>query len=140
MRDRGLTVQGLTTAAGIWLVTAIGMTAGAGMYVESGVVTLMGLLALTVLRRFEDKEDHIVRRRIRVTLAPDGATAEAVTSRLEEICADVNVTSVELGAAADRRTTLVLEVQLSADVSVLQLLARLKAQTGVERVAIEVGS
>src|SRR5271168_2302318 len=36
------TVQGLTTAAGLWLVTAIGMSAGAGMFVESGVVMAMG--------------------------------------------------------------------------------------------------
>ena len=31
----GITVQGLTTAAGLWLVTAIGMCAGAGMFVVS---------------------------------------------------------------------------------------------------------
>ena len=47
----GMTIQGLTTAAGLWLVTAIGMCAGAGMYVESAVVTLFGIVALTVLGR-----------------------------------------------------------------------------------------
>src|ERR1700735_843835 len=31
---QGASVQGLTTAAGLWLVTAIGMCAGAGMFVE----------------------------------------------------------------------------------------------------------
>src|ERR1700683_2676706 len=41
----GVTVQGLTTAAGLWLVTAIGMSAGAGMFVESAVVTALGLVA-----------------------------------------------------------------------------------------------
>src|SRR5271155_1476802 len=49
----GVTVQGITTAAGLWLVTAIGMCAGAGMYVEGVVVTAFGLVTLTVLRRFE---------------------------------------------------------------------------------------
>src|SRR6202167_1864934 len=53
----GVTVQGLTTAAGLWLVTAIGMCSGAGMFVESAVVTALGITALTVLRRFEDKND-----------------------------------------------------------------------------------
>src|SRR5580692_2610145 len=52
----GTTVQGLTTAAGLWLVTAIGMSSGAGMFVESAVVTGLGIVALTVLRRFEDKK------------------------------------------------------------------------------------
>src|SRR5580693_6840389 len=53
----GVTVQGLTTAAGLWLVTAIGMCSGAGMFVESAAVTFMGIVALTLLRRFEDKDD-----------------------------------------------------------------------------------
>jgi putative Mg2+ transporter-C (MgtC) family protein len=44
----GITVQGLTTAAGLWLVTAIGMCAGAGMYPVAVAVTVMGVLALTV--------------------------------------------------------------------------------------------
>src|SRR5690348_13731439 len=35
----GPTVQGLTTAAGLWLVTAIGLSTGSGMYVEAVVVT-----------------------------------------------------------------------------------------------------
>src|SRR5579863_5583448 len=62
----GVTVQGLTTAAGLWLVTAIGMCSGAGMFVESAAVTFMGIVALTVLRRFEDKDDHLMRRRVSV--------------------------------------------------------------------------
>src|SRR5580700_720513 len=53
----GITVQGLTTAAGLWLVTAIGMCSGAGMFVEATVVTALGITALTVLRRLEDKND-----------------------------------------------------------------------------------
>lgn len=48
----GMTIQGLTTAAGLWLVTAIGMCAGAGMFVEAVSVTGTGVIALTVLRRF----------------------------------------------------------------------------------------
>src|SRR5580698_6366538 len=52
----GATVQGLTTAAGLWLVAAIGLCAGSGMYPESVAVTVLGLIALTVLRVFEDKK------------------------------------------------------------------------------------
>src|SRR6478735_1626405 len=58
----GATVQGLTTAAGLWLVTAIGLCAGAGMHVEAAFVTFLGIVALTFLRRFEDKDDALVRR------------------------------------------------------------------------------
>src|SRR5262249_41869401 len=60
----GLTIQGLTTAAGLWLVAAIGLSAGAGMYVVSVAATLIGVVALTLLRRFEHKDERLVRRKI----------------------------------------------------------------------------
>jgi uncharacterized membrane protein YhiD involved in acid resistance len=55
----GLNVQGLTTAAGLWLVAAIGLSAGAGMYSICVASTALGVIALTVLRRFERKEDAL---------------------------------------------------------------------------------
>lgn len=60
----GATVKGLTTAAGLWLVTAIGLCAGSGMFIESTAVTGMGLVALTILRRFENKDDKLLRRHV----------------------------------------------------------------------------
>lgn len=39
-------VKGLTTAAGLWVTSAIGMAAGAGMYVLSVVATALVLLCL----------------------------------------------------------------------------------------------
>jgi len=39
-------VKGLTTAAGLWVTSAIGMTAGAGMYALSAVATALVLLCL----------------------------------------------------------------------------------------------
>ena len=39
-------VKGLTTAAGLWVTSAIGMTAGAGMYLLATVSTLLVILCL----------------------------------------------------------------------------------------------
>jgi putative Mg2+ transporter-C (MgtC) family protein len=47
------TVRGLTTAASIWIVAAIGMLAGAGMYVIAVVCTGLAWLALYGIRRIE---------------------------------------------------------------------------------------
>ena len=58
----GFSIQGLTTAAGLWLVAAIGLAAGGGMYAESVAATIIGITALTLLRRFEDKDDRSQRR------------------------------------------------------------------------------
>ena len=74
----GMTIQGLTTAAGLWLVTAIGMCAGAGMFVEAVSVTGTGVIALTVLRRFEDKDDHTLKRQLELVLGDPNALDEIV--------------------------------------------------------------
>src|ERR1044072_724913 len=47
---QGLSVRGLTTAATLWVVAAIGMAAGAGYYSAAGLSTALVLLALYPLR------------------------------------------------------------------------------------------
>jgi putative Mg2+ transporter-C (MgtC) family protein len=46
----GMSVRGLTTAASLWVVAAVGMAVGAGGYVLASVTTAITLLALLVLR------------------------------------------------------------------------------------------
>lgn len=58
LRSHG-NVTGLTTAATLWVVAAIGMAAGAGAYVQALVGTALVMLALMILGRFED---HLVPR------------------------------------------------------------------------------
>lgn len=42
-------IQGLTTAAGIWMTSAIGMAAGMGMYLAAGFTTLAALAVVSAL-------------------------------------------------------------------------------------------
>ena len=58
----GLSVQGLTTAAGVWLVAAIGLSAGAGMFAVSVTATLLGMLSLKAGRgvQWDGKKEAIV--------------------------------------------------------------------------------
>lgn len=48
-------VRGLTTAAGIWIIAAIGMSVGCGLYLISVVSTLLVLCVLTLLERIEHR-------------------------------------------------------------------------------------
>ena len=43
---RTRTVEGLTTAASIWAVAAVGLAVGAGMYILAGLTTLVVFLVL----------------------------------------------------------------------------------------------
>lgn len=54
MQQRG-SVTGLTTAATIWVVAAIGLAAGFGAIVEATGTAVLVLVALAPLRRIEDR-------------------------------------------------------------------------------------
>jgi putative Mg2+ transporter-C (MgtC) family protein len=51
----GFTVRGLTTAASIWVASAIGIVIGAGSYVPGIAASAVTLIALALLRRLEDR-------------------------------------------------------------------------------------
>ncbi len=51
----GFAVRGLTTAASIWIVSAMGLAVGGGLYLEAVVTAAITILALMVLRRLEKK-------------------------------------------------------------------------------------
>jgi putative Mg2+ transporter-C (MgtC) family protein len=54
----GNSVRGLTTAAGLWTVAAVGMAAGFGLYALAIVTTLVGVLVLHFLRPLTTKLDR----------------------------------------------------------------------------------
>ena len=59
-------IRGLTTAASLWSVAAIGTAAGAGLYVVAVVGTLLILVILSIL----DRVEAVARRRLQ--LPPEG--------------------------------------------------------------------
>src|SRR5688572_18658130 len=63
MQAKG-TVTGLTTAATLWVVAAIGMTAGAGLFIEATGTTLLVLVVLWPLGWVEDRIEGSRRGRI----------------------------------------------------------------------------
>jgi putative Mg2+ transporter-C (MgtC) family protein len=79
----GLSVQGMTTAAGLWLVAAIGMAAGSGMFSESVVATLLGLFSLWLLRLLEGKSKRDGRSRLILQIAGEPSLTE-LRSLLEQ--------------------------------------------------------
>lgn len=52
IQSRG-SVQGITTGASIWMAGAIGVACGLGIFALAGMVTIMALIIMLVLGRFE---------------------------------------------------------------------------------------
>jgi putative Mg2+ transporter-C (MgtC) family protein len=134
----GLTIQGLTTAAGLWLVTAIGMCSGAGMFVEALSVTGMGIVALTVLRRFEDKDDHVVHRRLSVILDHDAtANAAPILAVLTSLGIHASVVEYEQRLDDVRKPRLiVLDLKLADDVNPDRVMDQIQKVAGVRRIRL----
>ncbi|WP_168119957.1 MgtC/SapB family protein [Paenibacillus sp. HB172176] len=61
----GKSITGLTTAASLWVVAAIGLAVGAGFYFASSAVTIMVLLTLWAFNKLEKryikaKKEHVI--------------------------------------------------------------------------------
>jgi putative Mg2+ transporter-C (MgtC) family protein len=108
---QGLSVRGLTTAATLWLVAAIGMASGAGYYDAALISTLGALVTLgplrvvayRVVRRFRPETDRLL------VEIPAGGSPGAVLEAIER--RGVRVVSLEIAQEGDRRS-MAVDVEL----------------------------
>jgi putative Mg2+ transporter-C (MgtC) family protein len=130
----GINVRGLTTAASLWVVAAIGVSVGAGMYVLSIATTALVILALwplaQVKRLLEGKSDES--RRLAVTLAKDASVASALAT-IE--ASGFAMESVEVGEEQGARRLDVV-IKTAAEASVGMLLDDLGALEGVRSATV----
>jgi putative Mg2+ transporter-C (MgtC) family protein len=129
---QGLTVRGLTTAATLWMVAAIGMACGAGFYWAAVIATAIALVGLgplrLVSRRIGDKPN---RRELEVDLEPDESAAPVLVA-LEQL--GVSVTSFSIAARGDgRRLACIVELPQQEDsAEVVLRLGELEEVSGVK--------
>ena len=108
---QGFSVRGLTTAATLWVVAAIGIAAGAGYYSAAVITTLVALFSLWPLRIAA----HVVTSRFRsetnrlLAQLPGGESPGPLISEVERLGGRVQ--SLEISHEADRRNVL-LDVAL----------------------------
>ena len=80
----GATIRGLTTAASLWAVAAVGMAAGAGAWVVAVTVTAIAIISLWPLRLVTEKLIGRERHHVRIRLwAADPAVIAKLVSLIE---------------------------------------------------------
>jgi putative Mg2+ transporter-C (MgtC) family protein len=121
---QGSSVRGLTTAATLWVVAAVGLAAGAGYYsaavMTTGVVLValwpLRIVAYRTIRRFRT-EDGV--------LAVELPTGEAPGAVIDEVVRlGARIGSLNLSSEGDRRR-LELDVALPRDTAPPELVARI---------------
>jgi putative Mg2+ transporter-C (MgtC) family protein len=129
----GFTVQGLTTAAALWLVAAIGLASGSGMYVVALFATVLGVAALTLLRRFEDKQ--IVQRRMSIVLEGQVPRALELLASLQRLGVRAAHLDYEYHRA-DGKLTLTFDARFPAALGEGAIIAAMEGEPGVQRVRL----
>ena len=130
----GMSVRGLTTAATLWIVAAIGVSAGAGFYVAAVFGTVIVLVALYPLRVLTRRVVDVVRPdegRLSVELGPGGSAAPLFTV-LEQH--GVRVRSLEMEDIAEGARVVAIEVSLRNAEQTARILDDINAVEDVHRV------
>ncbi|HVU55970.1 MAG TPA: MgtC/SapB family protein [Puia sp.] len=92
-------IRGLTTAAGLWTVAAIGLAVGAGLYLAATASTAIALLILAVIKPLEKKMPGVQRRHpLSIVLDTERADLPGIQSVLKKYeidPADISLTPGE---------------------------------------------
>jgi putative Mg2+ transporter-C (MgtC) family protein len=139
----GNNVKGLTTAASLWLIAAVGMAIGAGMFIAAAGVEVLSLLTLVVIGRAEKKifpavRNKLLELRYKHSSSPDtGAARDILKSFGIQIQSlDVNQgMGKEKGKGAGTKVRFLVSIPDSADIS--RLAKAFKATGDVARVEIK---
>ncbi len=128
-------VKGLTTAAAIWVVAAIGLACGAGLLLEACFATLLTIAVLTLLHPLR----HILRRapeshRLRIKI-----TAQApLLTRAYDMCiqAGVSMEQVEIQTTGNGSDKMEIIGTTTEAVPLMKSVATLREMPGIDAIAV----
>lgn len=131
----GFTVQGLTTAACLWIVSAIGLAIGGGFYLPGIITTFLTVIALWLLRGVEKKMEKVSFRY--VDISADSADKE---KEIEEILKEARVEIANINYEYDRAANIfnyTIIVSVDNRVNLRGLLGKLGSISGISKISIK---
>ncbi len=134
----GVTVQGLTTAASLWTVAAIGVAAGIGYYVGAIFTTVIVVAVLTFFKVFEVRIPRRGLGTLIMVMADRPGQLGKIGTALGAF--GVNIEHVEMSQRTGDRVLLEMAIRLPPRVSRHELLVALGDVEGVDEVRWEDGN
>jgi putative Mg2+ transporter-C (MgtC) family protein len=131
----GFDIHGLTTAASLWLVSAVGLAAGCGMFPEAVTATGVALFVLVGLNVLEAKHKRRVKRHVKIDLD------ETKPSQAELLAVLNNQGAEVFGVGYDRdlinhSARFRFDVTVPSDQALGTILQPIEALPGVRRVKV----
>lgn len=130
----GATIQGLTTAAGLWVVACIGLAAGAGMYVASIAATALILFVLIYFARVEHRFTGMRLYKGIVMLVDDQPGQVGI---IGSILGDMDVLIKEINLdreESENQLEIGLLLQLPPEIDIIEVIERLSAIQGLHHI------
>ena len=130
-------IRGLTTAAGLWTVAAIGLAAGGGMYYAAWLSTFIVLVILWLLKPVEQRlfrkfRTHVIRMETENKLTDNDETMEALRRLLAT--EQVELYNLSIEKATIGTTISIRFSNKSGSDRIVTLVGRLQAFAGVRKV------
>ena len=129
----GNSIRGLTTAAGIWATSAIGMAIGAGMYWVGLITTAIMMVAQVVLHRFPVAGDAAVTQELAVSMADTPELHQALTRLLHSHGGCVTDSAL---SRDDVHIAMELTVRLAEPITYEEALRFMQEHPDVERLSV----
>lgn len=131
----GLSVQGLTTAACIWIVSAIGLAVGAGQYVAAVAGFVITFVSLWLLRILENQMPRLLFKY--VTVVTDETGDESVLKSIfEERGYEVMKANYEV-KVSEKERTFAFTITTRKTVDMKEMIGKLSGLGGVRRLEIK---
>ena len=131
----GLSIQGLTTAACIWVVSAIGLAIGSGLYLAGGITFLITIFSLASLRIVEKKMPKLTYRFLTIT-ADLSADEDQIMAIIKKT--DLSIVNIDYEQCTDSGIIIFyITVSFYRSHSLKTLINELSALNFIKRVCIK---
>lgn len=133
-RDKGIVI-GLTTAASLWAVAAIGLAVGAGFYVGAALTTVLVIITLILFQRFNIKISNRRSRHI-VNIKVLSIDKPGQIGKIGQVLGNfnANILNISLEQAEKGLIAVTMEVALESSNSIIEIVNNLANIEGIVEV------
>ena len=133
----GNSIRGLTTAASLWFVAALGLAIGAGMFMVSGAAVALGLITLLFLQRIERRIFPTLRfKLLEIFYKSNDSSTKGALDIIKSSGIEIQSEDVDHGSR-ERGTKLRLLVRVPGNIDIAEIAKNIKASGQVKRVEIK---
>jgi putative Mg2+ transporter-C (MgtC) family protein len=101
---QGPLVKGVTTAASIWIVAAIGVSLGVKLYYLAVIAAILGFLILSILKSFESRIIRTPNYHLKISTAPGFDNIDKILDSFRDVSQDIKTKKYEFDPLVNTKT------------------------------------